>query len=139
MKIRLICGVFVCILLLTCVPAYIFATETPSEPTGSGTGASEAPSATATDPSAAPTTAPSEPSVPPTEPPTDSEGYVKQFTVYWWYNGQRYSQVIKCDPTSWEAWFAEFGMTGYDASKVKFYQLQLYGTFVRPYKINFYA
>lgn len=69
----------------------------------------------------------------------DSEGYVKQFTVYWWYNGQRYSQVIKCDPASWEAWFAEFGMTGYDASKVKFYQLQLYGTFVRPYKINFYA
>jgi hypothetical protein len=25
------------------------------------------------------------------------DGYVKQFTLYWWYNGSRYSQVINCD------------------------------------------
>lgn len=56
MKIRLICGIFVCVLLLTCVPAYIFATGTSTDPTGSETGTSE--------------TLPSDSS-------TDSEGYIR--------------------------------------------------------------
>ena len=51
MKIRLICGILVCILLLTCVPAYIFATGTE----GDATGESE-------------TTTPTE--------PTDADGYI---------------------------------------------------------------
>lgn len=70
MKIRLICGVFVCILLLTCVPAYIFATGTTSEPTGSETGASDSlPTDTTETPTESPTEAP-------TGSTTDAEGYV---------------------------------------------------------------
>lgn len=71
MKIRLICGIFVCILLLTCVPAYIFATGTATDPTGSETGASELPSDTATETTESPTE-------PPTEPSTDADGYIMQ-------------------------------------------------------------
>ena len=73
MKIRLICGIFVFILLLTCGPAYIFATGT-TEPTESGTGVSETqPSESVTETTEPTTEAATEP---PTEPSTDSEGYI---------------------------------------------------------------
>ena len=58
MKMRLICGIFACILLLTCMPAYIFATGTEPTPTGEGTGT---PTETPTD-------------------PTDAEGYVNDIS-----------------------------------------------------------
>lgn len=70
MKIRLICSIFVCILLLTCVPAYIFATGTTSEPTGSETGASESMPAEST------TAATETPTEAPTESTTDPDGYI---------------------------------------------------------------
>jgi transposase-like protein len=63
----------------------------------------------------------------------DSNGYVKQFTVYWWYNGQRYSQVINCDKASMIAWFAEYGMT---ATGSETFQIKASGTKVQPYKIS---
>lgn len=63
----------------------------------------------------------------------DSEGYVKQFTVYWWYNGTRYSQVIKCDQASLDAWFAEYGLTGEVGNT---FQLTVKGSRVTPYKIT---
>ncbi len=64
----------------------------------------------------------------------DSEGYVKQFTVYWWYNGQRYSQVIKCGPGEIEAWFAEFGLSGGANTS---YQLIIKGTYITVYKTSY--
>ena len=63
----------------------------------------------------------------------DANGYVKQFTLYWWYNGQRYSQVIKCDKASLVAWFAEYGMDG-SASGTKF-QIKT-TTSAKPYKVS---
>lgn len=63
----------------------------------------------------------------------DSNGYVKQFTVYWWYNGQHYSQVINCDKASMIAWFAEYGMT---ATGSETFQIKASGTKVQPYKIS---
>ena len=85
MKIRLFCGILACMLLLTCVPAYIFATETTPGPTNDGIGASETlpessatvppePEGSTTAPSEAPTNpegSATEPSAPPTEPPTE--------------------------------------------------------------------
>lgn len=63
----------------------------------------------------------------------DSEGYVKQFTVYWWYNGTRYSQVIKCDQASLDAWFAEYGIGG-DVGNT--FHLIVKGATVRPYRVT---
>jgi hypothetical protein len=63
----------------------------------------------------------------------DSEGYVEEFTIYWWYNGSRYSQVINCGKGEVEAWFAEKGLTGEDGCK---YQIRCYGTYWAPYKIS---
>ena len=63
----------------------------------------------------------------------DSDGYVKQFTLYWWYNGSRYSQVIKCGAGEIEAWFAQYGLTGNSNSV---YSLRIYGTEVRPYSVG---
>ena len=63
----------------------------------------------------------------------DSEGYVKQFTVYWWYNGTRYSQVIKCGAGEIEAWFAEYGLQGGSGYH---HTLRVYGTEIRPYQIS---
>lgn len=65
----------------------------------------------------------------------DSNGYVKQFTLYWWYNGSRYSQVIKCGEGEMEAWFAEYGLSATSANS--HYQIRVYGTEVRPYKISY--
>lgn len=65
----------------------------------------------------------------------DSDGYVKQFTLYWWYNGSRYSQVIKCGEGEMEAWFAEYGLSATSANS--HYQIRVYGTEVRPYKISY--
>lgn len=48
-----------------------------------------------------------------------SDGYVAQFTLYWWYNGSSYSQIIRCDKASLIAWFAEYGLDG-TADGVKF-------------------
>ena len=64
----------------------------------------------------------------------DSDGYVKQFTLYWWYNGQRYSQVIKCDKASMIAWFAEYGLntTGNES-----YIIKPDGRRVVPYKTTY--
>lgn len=64
----------------------------------------------------------------------DSDGYVKQFTFYWWYNGQRYSQVIKCDKASMIAWFAEYGLntTGNES-----YIIKPDGRRVVPYKTTY--
>lgn len=63
----------------------------------------------------------------------DSNGYVTQFTLYWWYNGQRYSQVIKCDKASLVAWFAEYGLDG-SADGVKF-QIKT-TTSATPWKVS---
>jgi len=63
----------------------------------------------------------------------DSEGYVKQFTVYWWYNGTRYSQVIKCGAGEIEAWFAEYGLQGGSGYH---HTLRVYGTEIRPYQVS---
>jgi hypothetical protein len=63
----------------------------------------------------------------------DSNGYVKQFTIYWWHNGSRYSQVIKCDKASMIAWFAEYGMS---ATGTETFQIKAYGSQVKPYKIS---
>ena len=63
----------------------------------------------------------------------DSDGYVKQFTLYWWYNGSRYSQVIKCGKGEVEAWFAQYGLTGGANSG---YTIRIYGTEVRPYSVG---
>jgi hypothetical protein len=63
----------------------------------------------------------------------DSDGYVKQYTQYWWYNGSRYSQVIKCGKGELEAWFAEYGLTGGDGCR---YSLKVSGTKIVPYKIS---
>lgn len=63
----------------------------------------------------------------------DSDGYVKQFTLYWWYNGSRYSQVIKCGKGEIEAWFAQYGLTGGANSG---YTIRIYGTEVRPYSVG---
>ena len=65
----------------------------------------------------------------------DSEGYVKQFTVYWWYNGSRYSQVINCGEGQIEAWFAEYGLTATSANSS--YTLRIYATEIRPYQIGY--
>ncbi|MBE6942560.1 MAG: hypothetical protein E7455_09835 [Ruminococcaceae bacterium] len=65
----------------------------------------------------------------------DSDGYVKQFTLYWWYNGSRYSQVINCGEGQIEAWFAEYGLTATSANSR--YTLRIYGTEVRPYKLSY--
>ena len=65
----------------------------------------------------------------------DADGYVKQFTLYWWYNGSRYSQVIKCGKGDIEAWFAESGLTA-TASNSR-YTIKIYGTYVAPYKISY--
>ena len=63
----------------------------------------------------------------------DSNGYVKQFTVYWWSGGQRYSQVINCDKASMIAWFADYGL---EATGTECFQLKAYGSHIEPYKIS---
>ena len=63
----------------------------------------------------------------------DANGYVKQFTVYWWYNGQRYNQVINCDKASMIAWFAEHGMT---TTGSETFHIKASGTKVQPYRIS---
>ena len=63
----------------------------------------------------------------------DSDGYVKQSTQYWWHNGSRYSQVIKCGKGELEAWFAEYGLTGGDGCR---YSLKVSGSKIVPYKIS---
>ena len=63
----------------------------------------------------------------------DSDGYVKQYTQYWWYNGSRHSQVIKCGKGEIESWFAEYGLTGGDGCR---YSLKVSGTKIVPYKIS---
>ena len=63
----------------------------------------------------------------------DSNGYVKQFTVYWWSGGQRYSQVINCDKASMIAWFADYGL---EATGTECFQLKAYGSQIKPYKIS---
>lgn len=64
----------------------------------------------------------------------DSDGYVKQFTVHWWYNGKRYSQVIKCDKESLTAEFAEYGLTVKDGVTCQFI---VDGAYIMPYKISY--
>lgn len=64
----------------------------------------------------------------------DSEGYVKQYTQYWWYNGQRYSQVIKCGKVEIEAWFEEYGLVATSANSR--YTIRIYGTEIRPSQIS---
>lgn len=64
----------------------------------------------------------------------DSDGYVKQFTLYWWYNGSRYSQVIKCGEGELEAWFAQYGLTGSSSSV---FTVKIYGTYVQPYSVGY--
>ena len=63
----------------------------------------------------------------------DADGYVKQYTQYWWYNGNRYSQVIKCGKGEIESWFAEYGLTGGDGCR---YSLKVSGTKIVPYKVS---
>ena len=63
----------------------------------------------------------------------DADGYVKQFTFYWWYNGQRYSQVIQCDKASMIAWFAEYGL---DTNGSESYIVKPDGRHIVPYKIT---
>lgn len=75
MRIRLFCVIFVSILLLTCVPAYIFATGTTPEPTGDSTGTSES---TPTESETTPTETETTPTEPVTEPSTDSDGYINR-------------------------------------------------------------
>lgn len=60
----------------------------------------------------------------------DDDGYVIQFTVYWWYNGQRYSQVINCGPGEIEALFSK----KYDRTVC--YHLRVFGTYVAAYKVS---
>ena len=62
----------------------------------------------------------------------DENGYVIKFTVYWWYNGQRYSQVINCGPGEIEAWFPIQDSSGGRGC----YQLRIFGTYIAPYKIS---
>lgn len=64
----------------------------------------------------------------------DADGYVVQFTYYWWYNGERYSQVIHCGKGEIEAWFAEYDLIG--DSPYTHYTLKLYATEARPYQIG---
>jgi len=66
----------------------------------------------------------------------DSDGYVKQFTIYWWYNGSRYSHVIKCGAGEIEAWFAQYGLTGSSSSA---WTVKIYGTYVQPYSVGYSA
>ena len=66
----------------------------------------------------------------------DSEGYVKQFTLYWWYNETRYSQVINCGKGEIEAWFAEYGLVAPPVAEPG-YILRVYATEVRPYAIGY--
>jgi len=63
----------------------------------------------------------------------DSDGYVKQYTLYWWYNGTRYSQVINCDTDYLVALFAEYGLTVTDGVTCQFI---ISGSKVVPYKIS---
>lgn len=63
----------------------------------------------------------------------DANGYVSSFTLYWWYNGSRYSQVIKCTPKDLDAWFSQYGLTGGEGIT---YQLKISGTKIVPYKIS---
>lgn len=64
----------------------------------------------------------------------DSEGYVKQFTVYWHdTSGNRYSYVVDCTPEHLASWFAEYGLTGGSGYK---YQLKISGNKVVPYKVS---
>lgn len=64
----------------------------------------------------------------------DSEGYVKQFTVYWHdASGNRYSYVVDCTPEHLASWFAEYGLTGGSGYK---YQLKISGNKVVPYKVS---
>lgn len=64
----------------------------------------------------------------------DSDGYVKQFTVYWHdASGNRYSQTINCTAEHLLSWFAEYGLTGGDGVK---YQFKISGTQIVPYKVS---
>ena len=65
----------------------------------------------------------------------DSDGYVKQYTLYWWYNGSHYSQIIKCGKGEVEAWFAEYGLIATHANSG--YTMRIYATEVRPYQIGY--
>ncbi len=64
----------------------------------------------------------------------DSDGYVKQFTLYWWYNGSRYSQVINCGEGEVESWFANAGLTGGSGYT---YTIKCYGSYWAPYKVAY--
>ena len=64
----------------------------------------------------------------------DSEGYVKQFTVYWHdASGNRYSYIVDCTPEHLASWFAEYGLTGGSGYK---YQLKISGSVIVPYKVS---
>ncbi len=64
----------------------------------------------------------------------DSDGYVKQFTVYWHdASGNRYSQTINCTAEHLLSWFAEYGLTGGDGVK---YQFKISGNQIVPWKVS---
>lgn len=64
----------------------------------------------------------------------DSDGYVKQFTVYWHdTSGNRYSQVIKCGDGELEAWFAEYGL---ETNPGYHHTIRVSGNKIIPYKVS---
>ncbi len=65
----------------------------------------------------------------------DKAGYVKQYTLYWWYSGQQFSQVIKCGKGEIEAWFAEYGLVATHPNS--HYSMKICGAFVQPYSIGY--
>ena len=65
----------------------------------------------------------------------DENGYVKQFTLYWWYEGKQYSQIINCGKGEIESWFAVAGLVAPNPNAAHI--LQIYGTFVAPYAIGY--
>ncbi len=65
----------------------------------------------------------------------DSEGYVSSFTIYWWYNGVQYNQVIPCGREEILAWFGEYDFVEEFQDSFT-YHLRCYGREWRPYKIS---
>lgn len=64
----------------------------------------------------------------------DSDGYVKQFTVYWHdTSGNRHSQVIKCGKGELESWFAEYGL---EAGSGYHHTIRVSGSKIVPYKVS---
>lgn len=63
----------------------------------------------------------------------DADGYVVQFTYYWWYNGERYSEVVKCGKGEIEALFALCGLESDNPNT--HYTFKIEGTYLRPYQI----